>query len=461
MRTATARIDRPELASRAGDFPETRFVHSGDADIAYQVIGEPGGLDLLFLPGWVSQLEVIWELAEYASFLNRLASLGRLILIDKRGSGLSDRGFASPTLEERAADVGAVLDAVGSDHAAIAAWGDGAAIASMFAAIRPERVDALVLGTLSIVLGSTAAGNIVIDPATLQALTDEVEQSWGEGRLAPILAPTLAGDERFLSWFRRWQRVSATPSAAAATLRWAAEFDLGPILPAIQAPTLIIHRDHAPFVDLAAVRQAAQKIPAARCVELPGTDDLPYAGDANAVVDEIAAFLTGERAPADPDRFLTTMLFTDIVGSTVKAEELGDRRWRYLLEEHHFMVRRLLDRFRGAEIATAGDGFFATFDGAARAVRCACAIRDAVRDIGLEIRSGLHTGEVERHGDTLAGVSVHIGARVSALAKANEILVTSTIQMLLLGSGIALEDRGDHSLKGVGEKWRLFAVNDA
>jgi class 3 adenylate cyclase len=254
--------------------------------------------------------------------------------------------------------------------------------------------------------------------------------------------------------------MSSTPSAAAATLRWAMEIDLGPVLPAIQARTLILHRAGNTLIDLESVRAAAKLIPDARCVVLPGPDDLPYVGDADALLDVIQEFLTGMAGAPDTDRSLATVLFTDIVGSTQQAGNLGDRRWRYLLEEHHARTRRLLDRYRGTEVDTAGDGFFATFDGPARAIRCACAIRDAVREIGIEIRAGLHTGEVERKGRSITGLAVHVGARTGALAQASEVLVTSTVQMLVLGSGISFADRGEHTLKGVPGQWRLFAVQN-
>jgi len=252
--------------------------------------------------------------------------------------------------------------------------------------------------------------------------------------------------------------MSSTPSAQAATHRWAMQFDLAPILSSIQARTLLVHRSGSALYDLDSVRAAAKLIPNARCAELPGTDALAYVGDSDALLDVIAEFLTGAKGAADPDRSLATVLFTDIVGSTRTADQLGDRRWAYLLNEHHARIRRLLDRFRGSEIDTAGDGFFATFDGPARAIRCACAIREAVRDIGIEIRAGLHTGEVEHRGRSVTGIGVHVGARVGALAQASEILVTSTVQMLVLGSGIGFADRGLHQLKGVPDRWRLFAV---
>ena len=441
------------------EIPETRFTRIDGVDIAYQVVGSPADLDLVFVPGWVSHLEVMWELPEFAHFLDRLAGMGRLILFDKRGTGLSDRVAGVPTVEQRADDIAAVMDAAGSRRAAIAAWGDGAGIAAIFAATHPERVTALVLGSLT-VKATGGRRPVVADPALIQQLSAAVETGWGQASLVPLIAPSRAGDARFLSWYRRWERLSSTPSAAAATLRWAMEGDLGPVLPSVQARTLLVHRAGSAVYDLESVRAAAGLIPHVTSVELPGADGLPYVGDSDALLDVIQEFLTGTLGPPDTDRSLATVLFTDIVGSTQQADGLGDRRWGYLLEEHHTRIRRLLDRFRGNEVDTAGDGFFATFDGPARAIRCACAIRDAVQEIGIEIRAGLHTGEVERKGRSVTGLAVHVGARAGALAQAGEVLVTSTVQMLVLGSGISFVDRGEHTLKGVPGHWHLFAVQN-
>ena len=437
--------------------PETRFTRAGDVDIAYQVVGPEAGLDVVFIPGWVSHLEVMWELPEFAWFLDRLSAMGRLIMFDKRGTGLSDRVAGVPTLEERADDVVAVMDAAGSARAAITAWGDGAAIAAMFAAVHPERVAALVLGTLPVKVAGGRQG-LIPDPAAMQALGEAVESAWGQASLVPLLAPSIADDTRFISWYRRWERLSSTPSAAAASLRWMMEVDIGAVLPSIQARTLVVHRSGSALYDLESVHEAAKLIPHGRCAEVPGADALPYVGDSDALLDVIQEFLTGVQRTADLDRGLATVLFTDIVGSTKQADRLGDRRWGYLLDEHHARIRRLLDRFRGREIDTAGDGFFVTFDGPARAVRCGCAIRDAVREIGIEVRAGLHTGEVQRRGPAVTGMAVHVGARVAALARASEVLVTNTVQMLVLGSGIGFADRGQHALKGVPGEWQLFAV---
>ena len=446
--------------SSMSEMPETRFTRAGDVDIAYQIVGSAARVELVFVPGWVSHLEVMWELPEFARFLDRLAAMGRLLLFDKRGTGLSDRVAGMPTLEQRADDIAAVMDAAGSGRAAIAAWGEGAAIAAMFAAAHPERVTALVLGSLPVKV-TDGRRLVVPDPVAMRAMSAAVETGWGQASLVPVVAPSRADDARFLSWYRRWERLSLTPSAAAATLRWAMEFDLGPILPAIQARTLLLHRTGTALYDLESVRAAAKLIPHAQCAELPGADALPYIGDADALLDVIQEFLTGAQGMPDADRSLATVLFTDIVGSTQKADQLGDRRWGYLLDEHHARVRRLLNRFRGSEVDTAGDGFFVTFDGPTRAIRCACAIREAVREIGIEIRAGLHTGEVERRAAAVTGLAVHVGARVAALAQASEVLVTNTVQMLVLGSGISFADRGLHRLKGVPDEWQLFAVERA
>ena len=438
------------------DVPETRFTRVDGLDIAYQVIGDAAELDLVFVPGWVSNLEVMWELPEFAHFLDRLAAMGRLIMFDKRGTGLSDRYAGMPTLEERADDIAAVMDAAGSAKAAIVAFGEGAAIAAMFAATNPGRVAALVLSSLTVKV--PGAGSVVLDRETMNTFSAAVEEGWGQASLVPLLAPSRADDARFLAWYRRWERLSSTPSAAAATLRWAMDFDIGPVLPAIQARTLIVHRTGNPMLDMPSVRAAAELIPDARCAELPGDDVLVYIGDTDREMDVIQEFLTGTPGRPELDRSLATVLFTDIVGSTQTADRLGDHRWRYLLDEHHQRIRRQLDRFRGTEVDTAGDGFFATFDGPARAIQCACASRDAVGEIGVEIRAGLHTGEVEHRGKAATGLAVHVGARVAALAQAGEVLVTSTVQMLVLGSGIAFADRGRHRLKGVPEQWQLYAV---
>jgi class 3 adenylate cyclase/alpha-beta hydrolase superfamily lysophospholipase len=438
--------------------PETRFTRCDGVDIAYQVIGADCGLDIVYIPAFVSHLEVMWELAEFAAFLERLASFGRLITFDKRGTGLSDRLPGVPTLEERARDVGAVMDAARSETAVIAGWGDGAALALTFATAQPRRVAALVLGSLGVKVTEAPGAPLIADPKVVDAMTEAIESGWGQATFAAVAAPSRADDQRFLAWYRRWERLSATPNAAAALSRCMLEFDADPLLTAVHVPTLVLNRTESLF-DREAVREVARRIPGAKLVELPGIDATPYVGNTDDYLDEIQEFLTGSRGVPDHDRNLATVVFTDIVGSTEHAERLGDRRWRYLLADHHAQVRRHLEGFHGTEIDTAGDGFFATFDSPTRAIRCSCAIRDTVREIGLEIRAGVHTGEVEREGANVTGLAVHVGARVAALARPSEVLVTNTVKTLVLGSGISFADRGLHSLKGVPGRWRLFAVD--
>src|SRR5215475_5714791 len=325
----------------------------------------------------------------------------------------------------------------------------------MFAAANPERISALVLSAMAFV---TTPGAIEADPATMQLMWDTIEKGWGSGNLLDLAAPRHAADPRLRTWWRRWERQSATPNAAATLLRWGAEIDLRPVLAAVRTPTLFLERADAGMINQDSVRAAAGLAPCARYVEIPGEDVLPFLGDPDPMLGEIAEFLTGARGSVDPDRTLSTVLFTDIVDSTVKADQVGDRGWRHILESHHSEVRASLRRFGGVEIDTAGDGFLATFSGPARAVRCACDIRDRVRDLGLEIRAGLHTGEVEHRQDSVSGLAVHVGARVAGQAAPGEVLVTDVVRALVLGSGMAFEDRAPHSLRGVPGTWQLFAA---
>ena len=439
--------------------PETRYARAGDLSIAYQVVGD-GPRDLVVVPGWISHLEYQWEEPSYARFLERLASFSRLILFDKRGSGLSDRVSTSalPTLEERMDDVRAVMDAVGSEHASLLGFTDGGAIATLFAATYPQRADALVL------IGSYAVA--YADSETPEAVSSEhhrdvlqkIEENWGSGADLAMLAPSTVGDERFLRWWATFERLAASPGAAIAQYRMTTELDIRDILETVQTPTLILHRSGDQTVPRDASIQLEEGIPGSRRVELDGEDHLPWVGDADALLDEVEEFLTGARARREPDRMLATVLFTDIVGSTERVAELGDRRWRDLLESHNMLVRRQLDRFRGHEVKTIGDGFLATFDGPARGIRCALAISDAVRGLGLQVRAGLHTGECEVTNGDVGGVAVHIGARVGALAGADEVLVSGTVKDLVVGSGLDFEERGAHALKGVPGEWPLYAV---
>lgn len=437
--------------------PETRYTKIGDVNVAYQVIGT-GSRDLVVVPGWVSNIELFWEEPTVARFFTRLASFSRLIVFDKRGTGLSDRVSDMPNLETRMDDVRAVMDAVGSERAALCGYSEGGPMCALFAATYPARTSALIL------IGSFPRRVWSEDCPWGQRLEDRdtfiatCEEEWGGPVGLDIRAPTLAKDERVRQWWSRFLRMSASPAANSALVRMNSEIDIRHVLPVIRVPTLILHSLGERLIDVTASRYMAHRITGAKYIELPGIDHLPWGQDADAILDEIEDFLTGVRHGPEPDRVLATVLFTDIVGATEKAVALGDRRWRDLLEGHHAVVRRELVRFRGREMDTAGDGFFATFDGPARAIRCASAIREGTRPLGVDIRAGLHTGECEIIDDKMGGIAVHIGARVAALAGSGEVLVSSTVKDLVAGSGIAFEPRGLHSLKGVPGEWQLFAA---
>ena len=437
--------------------PETRYAKSGDVNIAYQVVGD-GPFDLVWVPGWVSHLEHSWEEPSNARFLHRLASFSRLIMLDKRGTGLSDRVSINelPTLEQRMDDVRAVMDAVGSQRAALMGVSEGGAMTALFAATYPERTTALVLYAAN---ARHPAHDLTAEQ--LQPILDAFERSWGQGMAWPMWAPSRADDPQLKEWGARFERLGGSPGAAVALFRMAAAIDIRKVLPAIRVPTLILHRTGDQALPVMDSRYMAEQIPGAKYVELPGMDHVWFVGDADAILNEVQEFLTGVRPGPEPDRVLATVLFTDIVGSTQRAGELGDRRWRDLLDSYYALSRRELGRFRGREIKTMGDGFLATFDGPARGIRCACAISDSVGQLGLAIRAGLHTGECEMMGDDVGGIAVHIGARVATEATAGEVLVSSTVKDLVAGSGLQFEDRGSHALKGVPEEWRLFAVERA
>ncbi|MEX2211443.1 MAG: adenylate/guanylate cyclase domain-containing protein [Gaiellaceae bacterium] len=439
--------------------PETRYARSGAVNIAYQVVGD-GPFDLLYVPGWVSHVEEGWEEPSVARFLSRLASFSRLILFDKRGTGLSDRvpEHELPTLEQRMDDVRAVFDAVGLERAALLGYSEGGPMCALFAATYPER-------TLSLVLYGSFAKRLSapdypwgIDPGDREKEYEFVEREWGQVSELSHYAPSVADDEEFMRRMATYRRRSASPGAAVALMRMNSQVDIRSVLPVIGVPTLVLHRTGDRDVSVGNGRYLGEHIPAARYVELPGEDHMPFVGDADAVLDEIEEFLTGVRRGPDPDRVLVTLLFTDIVGSTDRAARLGDRAWRDLVERHHALVRSELERWQGREIDTAGDGFLAEFGGPARAVRCAQAVVAGVRSLGLAVRAGVHTGEAERAGDALRGIAVHIGARVAATAAPGEVLVSGTVKDLVSGSGIEFDDRGEHPLKGVPGSHRLFAA---
>ena len=439
--------------------PETRYAKSGDLNIAYQVVGD-GPRDLIYVPGWISNLELMWDEPGHAHVLDRLASFSRLILFDKRGTGLSDPVSPDrlPTLEERMDDVRAVLDAVDCEQAAVFGFSEGGLMSVLFAATYPDRTTALVLYGVFAKRIWSPDYPWAPKPDDRAREIEELERNWAERMDLDKLAPSEddAFKDRMATYFRR----SASPGAAVALMRMNTQIDVRDVLPTIQAPTLVLHRKDDLDANVEEGHWIAGQIPGAKFVELPGDAHTLWAGDTDAIVDEIEEFLTGARRGPEPDRVLATVLFTDIVGSTEKATELGDRRWRELLEHHHDVVRRHLARYQGRELDTAGDGFFATFEGPARAIRAAQAIAGGVRRLGLDVRSGVHTGECERHDGKIAGIAVAAGARVANAAGPGEVLVSQTVKDLVAGSGIAFEDRGEHELKGVGA-WRLYSVLDA
>lgn len=434
--------------------PETRYAQSGDVSIAYQVIGD-GPLDLVFVPGTVSHLDLWWDYSLTRQFFERLASFSRLILFDKRGTGLSDRVQVA-TLEQRMDDVRAVLDAVHSERAAVIGVSEGGAMAMLFAATYPERTTALVL------IGAYAQEPDRLSEEQLQAYAQEIRLHSNTMERArnrvKYFAPSLIDDEETLRWAFQVFHMGTSPGASLAMTRMNNEIDLGSILTTIRVPTLIIQRRDEAVTPVRYGRELAEKIPNAKYVELEGQDHVPWAAGSLVILDEIEEFLTGVRDPLERNRVLATVLFTDIVGSTEHALELGDRKWRELLNQHHVLIRKELARFRGKEIDTAGDGFFATFDGPARAIRCAVAITNSVQRLGIELRAGLHTGECEIIGDKVGGIAVHIGARVMSKAEAGQVLVSSTVKDLVAGSGIQFQDRGMFELKGIPGEWHLYQV---
>jgi pimeloyl-ACP methyl ester carboxylesterase len=438
---------------------EVKYARSGEVHIAYRVFGD-GPRDLVLIPGTLSHAELYWEFPINQYLLKRLTSFARVIVFDKRGQGLSDR-VGEQTLEERIGDVRAVMDAAGSARATIFGWSEGGPMSLMFSATYPERTSALVLcGSFAC---TTAEPWLVTQEQWTQFLR-RIESHWGQGVLVPINAPSRQNDAAFVQWFGRLERASASPGAILALMRANYGIDVRHVLPTIQAPTLILHRVGDKTVPVEAGRYLAQHIPGARYVELPGDDHLLQAFDQatlDLLIDETEEFITGARTVPEPDRVLVTVMFTDIVSSTERAAAVGDRRWRALLDDYVGAARKQLERFRGREIDVAGDGLFAIFDGPARAIRCACAIRDAVHHLGLEVRAGVHTGECEVTGPKVSGIAVHTGARIAASARADEVLASGTVRDLVAGSGIQFADRGSHVLKGVPGDWRLFAVTSS
>jgi class 3 adenylate cyclase len=436
--------------------PETRYAKSGDVHIAYQVTGS-GPIDVVLVPGFMSHLDADWDNPVRTRLLMRLSSFCRLIRLDKRGTGLSDR-VKIGTLEERMDDVRAVMDAAGSEKAALFGYSEGGPMSILFSATYPERTTALIM------YGSYARRLRAPDhpygmlPEEFDAFIQRLEREWGGPAAIDMFIPSMANDAAAREGFANYLRQAASPGAVVDIMRMNREIDVRPILPAVRVPTLVLHRSGDRLTHIGQGQYLADQIRGARMRELPGEDHAWAAGDGDTVVDEIEEFLTGSRHDSEPDRILATVLFTDIAGSTERAAALGDRRWRELLEQHHAMVRRKITEYRGREIDTAGDGFLMSFDGPARGVRCANAVIDDARGLGLEIRAGLHTGECEIMGDKLSGLAVHIGARVAANASPGEVLVSSTVKDLVAGSGLRFDDRGMRTLKGIPGEWRIFAL---
>jgi class 3 adenylate cyclase len=440
--------------------PATRYARSGDASIAYQVAGD-GPLDLLFLAGWLTQLEQLWEAPSNRRFLERLTTFGRLIMFDTRGTGLSERVLETYTLEQEARDALAVLDAAGSERAALITYAQGGLVGALLAAEHPERVGALIMYA-SVARTSWAPDyDWALKSDERRAISERTVASWGDvdGEAMAELAPSMQHDAAFAAWFARMQRLAASPGEARIISSARVDLDVREELARIRVPTLVMHRPRERVWDVRHSRYLAEHIEGARYVELEGIDSLPFVGDSDAIVEEVEEFLTGVRSGGEFSRALLTVLFTDIVGATARAASLGDGRWRDLLAHHDEQVRAQLARFDGREVKTVGDGFLATFEGPpSRALRCALAITRAARELGVEVRIGMHTGECELIGEDVGGMAVHIAARVSGLAAAGEVLVSGTVFGTVVGGPFAFEDRGFHELKGVPGRWPLFAL---
>lgn len=441
--------------------PETRYAKKGDVHIAYQVVGD-AELDLMLVSTWFSHVDARWENPGYAHYVRRLSAFSRLISFDKHGIGLSDPLPLDrlPTLEEWMDDVRAVMDAVGIERAAVMAANEGAMMATLFAATYPERVTALVLANATARLAWAPDHPTGLKPEAADALVGLVERTWGQGDAMALLNPSVAGDEEALRAWGRFLRLSAPPAVAAAVVRMLFSLDVRDILPTISVPTLVVQRQDNALISSESGRDIARRIPNATFVQVPGNDYGLAVGDVDSVIDEVEEFLTGARHHPVADRVLSTVLFTDIVESTARLSELGDARWRELLEEHEAFAEQEVGRFGGEISEFTGDGLLASFDGPARAVRCAFALRSRLRALGIEIRAAVHTGEVERRQRRLAGIGVHIASRILSLAGPGDVLVSRTVRDLVAGSGLTFSDRGTHSLRGVADEWQILAATE-
>jgi pimeloyl-ACP methyl ester carboxylesterase len=438
--------------------PETRYASSGGVNIAYQVLGT-GPHDLVFVLGWVSNIEGAWEQAALARFLTHLSSFSRLILFDKRGTGLSDRVTEMPSLEVRMDDVRAVMDAADSDRAALFGLSEGGPMCALFSATYPDRTSALIMA------GSYARRTRAPDypwgptKEEYDAWIDQMRRDWGKPFGLDARAPSMAHDQRFRDWWSHYLRISASPSAVVTLTRMNGEIDVRHVLPTIRVPTLILHCAGDRAIDIGGSRYMAQQIPQAKLIELPGSDHFPWLTNADVVLGEIEEFLTGTRHAPEPDRVLATVLFTDIVDSTKRAAEMGDPSWHRLLDEHDRTAHWIVEKYRGSLVRTTGDGILATFDGPGRAIRCALDFETAATQIGLSLRAGLHTGEIERRDRDIGGVAVHAAARVMALSGPGEVLVSRVVTDLVAGAGLKFSERGSYELKGLPGRWDLFAAS--
>jgi len=440
-------IEHPNRAVK----PKTCYARDGDVCLAYQVFGD-GPAEFVYTFGPASHVEHMWDQPYAVRFFDRLGAFARVLCFDRRGTGASDPTEGPPTLEQQMRDMLISIDAAGFERPYIFGETNASRMCALFAATHPDRVSGLIL------YAASAVGSEMLTPPLYDLLLELIENAWGEGGTVNVFAPSVADDPRMVEWFGSSERLAASPGIVRKLIEMEPKVDIRTVLPTIRVPTLVLHRRDDPLVDIELGRRVAEAIPGARFVTLEGEDNMSIFGDSDALLDEVEQFLTGERHHHEVDRVLTTLLFTDIVASTERAADLGDRRWRDLLDEHYRRVRREVDRFRGREIRTLGDGFLGTFDGPARAIRCGCAVAADAEELGVPVRVGVHTGEVELHDGDVAGLAVHIGARVAAEAGAGVVLVSGTVRDLVVGSGVRFLDRGEHRLKGVPGEWHLFAV---
>lgn len=431
--------------------PRTEYAKSGDVHIAYQVYGD-GPNNLVFVPGFISQIETYWDEPSFARWLERLGRFARVVLFDKRGTGLSDRGVAVPDMDRRMDDIRAVMDAVGLEKASIMGISEGGSLAAVFAAYHPERCERLVL------YGAFASFKSWFPTeAALNELFEYVESAWGSGSALPAFCPSMANDEHFQAWWGKYERTGASPRDVIEIMKVNSQIDITDILPTISAPTLVLHKTDDALINIEGGRTLARLIPGAELIELPGVDHFAFVGsETEQILSEIETFITGSRPAPVIDRVLAAVVFTDIVDSTGQAQRLGDEAWRSLLDKHDRVLRKEFGRFQGQEVKSLGDGFLATFNGPGRAIHCAKAIRDAVSSLGIEIRIGVHTGEVELTDDDVRGIAVHIAARISQLGGGGDIIVSRTVKDLVAGSGLDFEFLGSHEIKGLTDKWQVY-----